>query len=134
VIARLADIPRIPEEEPGDPDWHPIQHHFRLTAFGINAYVAREAGQGLLADHDEGASGQEEVYVVTAGRACFTIDGVGHEVDAGTVVALADPATRRSAVALEPGTTIIAVGGEKRERFETSWHRHHFEGVPQVSI
>jgi hypothetical protein len=95
VIARLADIPRIPEEEPGDPDWHPIQHFFYLTA---------------------------------------TIDGVGHEVDAGTVVALADPATRRSAVALEPGTTIIAVGGEKRERFETSWLRHHFEGVPQVGI
>jgi hypothetical protein len=132
VIARLADLPRIPEDEPGDPDWYPIQHYFRLTAFGMNAYVAREAGQGLIAYHDESGSGQEEVYVVTAGRARFTLDGVEHEVDAGTVVALPDPATRRSAVAVEPGTTLLAVGGAKRERFESSWQHHHFEGVPQV--
>jgi hypothetical protein len=132
VIARLADLPRIPEDEPGDPDWYPIQHYFRLSAFGINAYAAREAGQGLIADHDEAESGQEEVYFVTAGRARFTIEGVDHVVDAGPVVALPDPATRRSAVALEPGTTILAVGGAKRERFESSWQLHHFEGVPQA--
>ena len=132
MIARLADLPRIPEDEPGDPDWYPIQHFFRLTAFGMNAYVAREVGQGLIADHDEAGSCQEEVYVVTAGRARFTLDGVEHEVDAGAVVALPDPATRRSAVALSPGTTILAVGGPKRERFDSSWQHHHFEGVRQV--
>ena len=24
------------------------------------------------------------------------------------------------------------IGGEARERFESSWQSHHFEGVPQV--
>jgi hypothetical protein len=128
VIARIDELPKI-EDEPGDPDWYPIQHYFGLTAFGINAYVACEAGQGLIGDHDETASGQEEVYVVTAGRARFVLDGVEHQVGAGTVVALPDPATKRSAVALEPGTTVLAVGGPRRDRFESSWQAHHFEGV-----
>ena len=131
MIARIVDLPRI-VDEPEDPDWFPIQHYFGLTAFGINAYVAREAGQELIGDHDEAGSDQEEVYVVTAGRARFTIDGADHDADAGTVVALTDPTTRRAAVALERGTTILAVGGAKRERFESSWQSHHFDGVPQA--
>lgn len=132
MIARITDIPRVADLDAGDPDWHPIQHYFRLTAFGINAYVAREAGQELIGDHDEAGSDQEEVYVVTAGRARFTIDGAEHDVDAGCVVALADPATKRAAVGLEPGTTILAVGGAKQESFASSWQPRHFEGVPQV--
>jgi uncharacterized cupin superfamily protein len=131
VIAHIADLPRI-VDEPTDPDWYPIQHYFGLTAFGVNAYVAREAGQGLIGDHDETGSDQEEVYVVTTGRARFTIDGVEHDVDAGGVVALPDPTTQRAAIALERGTTILAVGGRKRDRFDSSWQRHHFDGVPQA--
>ena len=132
MIARIADVPRVTDLDARDPDWHPIQHYFRLTAFGINAYVAREAGQELVGDHDEAGSNQEEVYVVTAGRARFTIDGADHDVDAGSVVALADPTTKRAAIALERGTTILAVGGAKRPSFESSWQPSHFEDVPQV--
>jgi len=94
VIARIADLSRI-VDEPDDPDWFLIQHYFGLTAFGINAYVAREAGQSLIGEHDEAGSDQEEVYVVTAGRARFTIDGVEHE--STRVTSSRSPTRRRDA-------------------------------------
>ena len=132
MIARLEEIPQVTDGAPDDPDWHAIAHHFRLTAFGLNAFVAREAGQELVGKHDETASGQEEVYVVTAGRALVTLDGAASEVSAGTVIALTDPATTRLVVALEPGTTLVAIGAPRRERFDSTWNASHFDDVPQV--
>jgi len=38
----------------------------------------------------------------------------------------------REAHAVAPGTMVVAFGGEPRERFDSSWERHHFEGVPQA--
>src|SRR5439155_5560231 len=74
-VRRLEDVPRIPIEEPGDPEWYPLQHYFGFTAFGANVYVASEAGGDLLGAHDETASRQEELYLVVAGEAAFTLDG-----------------------------------------------------------
>ena len=73
---RLDEVPRIPEEEPGDPIWYPLQHYFGFTAFGINVYTAPEAGGALIAEHDEAESVQEELYLVTEGAARFTIDDI----------------------------------------------------------
>jgi hypothetical protein len=128
----LAEIPLVPEDEPGDPAWHALQHHFGLTAFGANVYVARDAGDDLLGVHDEVASGQEELYVVLAGTARFTLGG--EEVPAGplTVVAVPDPAVVRSAVAAEPGTMVLALGGQRREQFRSSWDERHFATVPRA--
>ena len=128
----LVDVPTVPIDEPGDPVWHPLQHHFGLTAFGVNAYTAPEAGLELLGAHDESASGQEELYVVTSGVARFTLDGEELEARAPFVVAVPDPAVTRAAVALEPGTTVLAVGGERREAFRSSWNARHFESVPRA--
>jgi tetratricopeptide (TPR) repeat protein len=52
-----------------------------------------------------------------SGRASFTV--AGEEVDApsGTIVFVRDPAVTRSAVAAEPGTTVLAVGGRPGEAF-----------------
>ena len=51
---------------------------FRRTldvgAFGINAYVARNAGDDVVEEHTERSLGHEEVYVVLSGRATFTLD------------------------------------------------------------
>ena len=132
MIKRLDEIPRVRDVGPDEPDWHAIAHHFGLTAFGLNAFVAREADQELVGEHDETGSGQEEVYVVTAGRALVTLDGAVSEVSAGTVIALPDPATKRLVVALEPGTTLFAIGAPARERFESTWNPSHFEDVPQA--
>lgn len=129
----LDDVPLVPKDDVGDPDWHPLQHHFGLTAFGANVYVAREAGDELLGGHDETASGQEELYVVLAGSARFTLDGETVDARPLTIVAVPDPSVTRSAVAGTPRTTLLALGGEHRDAFRSSWNERHFAGVPRAS-
>ena len=131
-VRRLDEVPRIPEDEPGDPIWQPLQHYFGFTAFGINVYTAPDAGGALIGEHDESGSQQEELYLVTEGAARFTIDGEEHVVSSVGIVAVPDPAVKRKAVAEEPGTTVIAVGGRREERFDSSWQARHFEGVPRA--
>jgi hypothetical protein len=94
-----------------DGGWAPLRRHFDVRAFGINAWTAEEAGKTLVGEHDEVRSGHEEVYVVLSGRATFTVDGEALETVPGTVVFVRDPATKRTAVADESGTTILSVGG-----------------------
>ena len=129
--SRLEELPQVASAEPG-PAWYPLQHVFALTAFGANAFVARAAGDQLLGEHDERASGQEELYVVIAGRARFELDGEPREIAAVSVVAVRDPAVTRSAVALEPGTTLLALGGQRRRDFRSTWRAAHFADVPRL--
>ena len=121
--ASIDEIPTAPDG-PGPADWKPVRHHFGIEAFGINAWVATEDGQALIEEHDEldepGTAGHEEVYVITAGRATFTIDGEEVAAPAGTLVAVRDPALKRSAVAEEAGTTVVAVGASPDETFTVS--------------
>jgi hypothetical protein len=100
-----------------DGGWAPLRRHFGVTAFGINAWTAAEAGGTLVGEHDETRSGHEELYLVLAGRATFTVAGETLEAVPGTVVFVRDPATKRTAVADEPGTTILAVGGAPGEAY-----------------
>jgi hypothetical protein len=90
-----------------------------IAAFGVNA-VRAAAGATAIGEHDEvgpGADGHEELYVVVAGHAVFTV--AGEEVDAphGTAVFVRDPALRRSAVAKDDGTIIVAVGAPPGKPF-----------------
>ena len=105
----------IEKEEPGDPEWFPVQHHFGLTAFGANVYSASAAGDNLLERHDETHSGQEELYLVVAGSALFELDGEEVRAEAPFVVAVNDPAVMRAARAVEAGTIVVALGGERRD-------------------
>ena len=128
----LKDVPTVAKEEPGDPDWYPVQHHFGLTSAGVNVYVATAAGDELLGRHDETKSDQEELYLVVAGAANFELDGAEVRAEAPFVVAVPEPSVVRQAHALEAGTMVVAFGGARRERFESSWGSHHFEGVPRA--
>ncbi|MGI9110897.1 MAG: hypothetical protein ACR2GT_01640 [Gaiellaceae bacterium] len=103
-----------------------------MTAFGANAYVAAESGLNLLGAHEETESGQEELYVVVSGAALFTLDGEDVDAPAPFVVAVLDPAVTRAAVSVEPGTTVLAFGGEPREGFESSWGARWFRSVPRA--
>lgn len=98
-----------------------VRRHFGIQSFGTSAYRSIDGGE-LVREHDEagfriGTSGQEELYVVVAGRATFTVNGEPVEAPAGTVVFVRDPAAKRSAVADEPGTIVLALGGKPGEAF-----------------
>jgi hypothetical protein len=132
-VKRLDEIPLIPPETPSDPEWRPVQHHLRLSAFGANVYVARAAGVVLVSRHDERASGQEELYFVVSGRVRFTLDGDEFDATEGTVVT-AQPQVVREGVAMEPGSAVFAVGAAPApgRRFESSWDASWFLEVPQA--
>jgi hypothetical protein len=112
-VARLDDIGEISD---GGPPCQPVRHHFGITSFGINAWTAAAAGDRILNEHDE-ANDAEELYVVHRGRATFELDGERVDAPAGTFV-FARPGVMRTAFAVEPGTTILAIGGRPGEAWE----------------
>lgn len=128
---------RIDEVEPiavvdGELQWRPLRRRLGIQAFGINAYTAN-AGDLVVEEHDEtgaGAGHHEELYVVVTGRATFTVDGEEIDAPVGTCVFLDDPKERRAARAVEDGTTVLAVGGERGAPFKVSPWEFAFAGAP----
>ena len=98
--------------------WHPLRHALDVRGFGLNAYSAAAPGDELIEDHVEGdeSGGHQELYVVLQGRARFAIDGEEVLVEAGSLVFLPDPTTRRHAVGDAPDTLVLAVGGDPAAR------------------
>ena len=125
-VHRLDEIPTVPE---ADVDWHPLQHYFGLSTFGANLFIARDAEDILIAEHDESDSAQQELYLVLRGSVRFTFDGETHDADAISVAAVPDVSVRRSAVALEPGATMLALGAPPGE-YASTWRPSWFERVP----
>jgi hypothetical protein len=107
--------------------WQPVRRPLGITAFGINAYTAVNAGDEVVEEHTEQT--HEEAYVVVRGHATFTVDD--EEIDApwGTIVFLDDPKQRRHAVAKEAGTTVLAIGGEPGAHTISSWE-YIFPSLP----
>jgi tetratricopeptide (TPR) repeat protein len=118
-VRRIDELEEIPVARAGIV-WRPIRRPLGITAFGMNAYVGKE-GEHVVEVHDESQLGHEEVYVVVAGRARFTLGGEDVDVDAGGFVYLRDPGTERGAVALEDGTTVLAVGGKPGQHDPSAW-------------
>ncbi|MBM2823312.1 MAG: Tetratricopeptide repeat protein [Thermoleophilia bacterium] len=116
---RLEDIEPIPVVG-GTLLWRPVRRTLDIGAFGINAYVAINAGDAVVEEHTEEALGHEEIYVVLAGRATFTLDDETLDAPAGTVVFVRDPKVKRHAQAMEPDTAVLAVGGPRGGAFEPS--------------
>jgi tetratricopeptide (TPR) repeat protein len=97
--------------------WSPIRLALDVRAFGINAWTAHEAGAPVVPEHDERPSGHEELYLVLAGHATFTVEGDDVDAPVGTIVFVRDPAATRGAVAREQGTTVLSVGGKPGEAY-----------------
>ena len=127
-LAELSGLPVL-----GSVIWKPVRKSLGVTAFGINAYTATNAGDEVIEDHTESQLGHEEVYVVLEGHATFTVDGEEVDAPAGTLVFLDDPAQRRSAVAHEPGTTVLAVGGKPGVHEVSPWE-YFFPALPLMAI
>ncbi len=112
--------------------WKPVRKTLGVTAFGINAYTAANAGDEVVEDHTESQLGHEEIYAVVSGHATFTVDGEEVDAPAGTLVYLDDPAQRRSAVATEPNTTVLAIGGAPGRHEVSAWE-HFFPALPAMA-
>ena len=96
--------------------WAPLRAHLGARAFGINAYT-KQADEEIVGEHKEEGSGHEELYLVVAGRATFTVEGEERDAPVGTAV-LVPSGTTRSAKAVEDGTTIVVVGGRPDAVFQ----------------
>lgn len=89
-----------------------VRQPLHITGFGANAFFA-DAGEEVFEAHDErsgNAAGHEELYVVVAGRATFTVDDEELDAPAGTLV-FCRPGEWRGARASEDGTAVLIVGG-----------------------
>jgi mannose-6-phosphate isomerase-like protein (cupin superfamily) len=112
-VARLSEIDEV---DYGQTAWRPVRHHLGITAFGVNAWTARAAGDRITADRDESEKENERLYVVQRGRAVLELDGERLDAPAGTVV-FVRPGKERTVIAEEPGTTIIVVGASPGRAF-----------------
>ena len=110
----------------GTLQWRPLRRTLGVRAFGINAYTAANAGDDVVEEHTETSLGHEEIYLVLNGRATFTVNGETIDVPAGSLIYLSDPALERHAVAAEPNTTVLAIGGKPGEAFTPSAWEHYF--------
>jgi quercetin dioxygenase-like cupin family protein len=132
-VKRIDEIPGVPDPDPGDPDWKPLRHHFGLEAFGANVFVQAAAGGRLVDDHRETDTGHQELYVVLGGRAEFTVDREPFDCPDGTTVAIRDPDVRRSAIAVEPATAVLVIGGTPGRPYEIStWDSKWTSGLRQA--
>jgi tetratricopeptide (TPR) repeat protein len=113
-IAHLGDLHR--------PDgWAPIRRELDVRSFGINAWTG-DSGEQLIPLHDEAPTGHEELYLVTAGHAAFTVGSQEVDAPAGTIAFVRDPAVTRGASAIADGTTVLSVGAEPGAVYEPqSW-------------
>jgi len=115
----VAHLEEIDEISDGRCPKRPVRHHFGITAFGVNAWTGREAGDRIINEHDESEEQdlQEELYLVQSGRARFELDGERVDAPTGTFV-FARSSVKRTAFAEERGTTIVALGGVPGKAYE----------------
>lgn len=125
-VAHIDELDRI---EVAGVNWRPVRRRFDIRAFGTNAYTA-QTGEHVVEEHTEERLEHEELYVVIAGHARFTLDGEDIDAPAGTLVFVRDPTVRRGAVAQSDGTTVLGIGGRPGEPYEVSAWEYYFAAEP----
>jgi quercetin dioxygenase-like cupin family protein len=128
-VRAIAEVPIVADGDPDDPVWYPLQRALGIDTFGVNLFVASGAGQTIVEEHDERASGQQELYLVLEGEAIFELDGEIARLDRGTALAITEPSVRRSARAVSPGTSLLIVGAGGAP-FTSTWNPSHFTDIP----
>ena len=118
-VLKIDELERIPVSG-ADVTWMPVRRALGITSFGINAYTG-EPGENVVEVHTEERLRHEELYVVISGRARFELDGESVDAPAGTLVFLGEPEVKRHAVAEEPGTTVLAIGGKPGLHETSAW-------------
>jgi len=103
----------------------PVREHLGIHAFGVNAFTTGDDGT-LINEHDEVASGQQELYLVLDGKATFEIDGETVDAPAGTFL-FVPPESKRRATG---DGTVVAVGAKVGEPYQAldwgnAWPYHN---------
>jgi tetratricopeptide (TPR) repeat protein len=108
----------------GDPRvvMRPVRAHLGITAFGVNAFSAAQAGDRVINEHAEDQPDDpEELYVVLSGHARFEVGGETIDAPQGTLV-FVPQGPRRTAFAEADGTTVLVVGATAGQAYEpTGW-------------
>jgi uncharacterized cupin superfamily protein len=126
-MAHVVDLADVPEIRISAGRWQPLNERLGVTYFGINGTVL-DPGEDPDIDHDEAEGGEQEVYIVVAGRARFRLGDQHVEAGPGTVVAVPDPTELRGYRALEPGTRIVCIGsGSGAEHDFGAWIQRDLE-------
>jgi mannose-6-phosphate isomerase-like protein (cupin superfamily) len=118
-VLSLDDLGRYPQD---DALLLPLRLKLGLRAFGANAWTAA-VGDHVVPHHTE-ESGDEELYVVVRGRARFSVGDTTLDAIPGTLVHV-EAGTVREAIAEEPDTVVLAVGGTPGKAYEV----HGWEDV-----
>jgi hypothetical protein len=114
----VAHLDQIDELSDAGARYRAIRHHLGITAFGVTAWTGRAAGDVVINEHDEGdPTADQELFLVLSGHAVFEVDGDRVDAPAGTLV-FAPPRTRRTASAVQAGTTILLVEGTPGAGYE----------------
>jgi hypothetical protein len=110
VVTDIDAVESFGGDKPEDGVWKPLRANLGIGAFGVNAFIGRETGTRVIEDHTEEGSGHQELYVVLGGKARFELDDETIEAAPGALVFISDPTVKRTAFALEPNTSVLAVG------------------------
>jgi hypothetical protein len=113
-VVHLDELERFPDMS-GAPVLMPLRRTLGVRAFGANCWTA-PVGAPVIERHSE-PNGDEELYVVLRGGVRFTVGEETADAGAGTVVHV-PPDTLREAVATEPDSVVLAVGGRPGKAFE----------------
>jgi len=105
----IVNIDEIEPAGPGDAVRF-VRRELGVEAFGVNWFELPPGAVGR--EHDESATGQEEVNAIVRGSGSYRIDGEELPVRIGTFLRF-DPETRRVPVAGPEGMTIIAIGARR---------------------
>jgi quercetin dioxygenase-like cupin family protein len=95
-------------EGSGEATWKLARKALGTSSFGFN--LVEIAPGGPIPEHDEGASGQDEVYVVLEGEAVFRIDGEDHPAPAGTYASIEPPVSRTIFNRSDAPVTALLIG------------------------
>ena len=145
-IADRLDERRAEQEEPQDRTYVQMRRELDLGAFAATA-VRADAGKELVAERTAtgyAADRHEELFLVLAGRARFTVDGEDVDAPQGTAIFVRDVEAKRAAVAKEDGTTLVLVGnrrgeawrptpGEAMQEFFPLYEAKDYEGALRVA-
>jgi quercetin dioxygenase-like cupin family protein len=107
-------------EGSGGCTWRLARKALGTDAFGFN--LVEIAPGGELPEHNEGGSGQVEVYAILAGEATMVLEGEEHAASAGTWASIEPSATRTILNRSAAPVTALLIGVDPSGGYEPlSW-------------